>query len=272
MRNVFARMLQAALLLAVGSGAWCQLRAQSLSADQLNKIAFEQKLGAQVSGGLVFRDEAGREVKLAEFFGRKPVVLVLGYYECPMLCTLALNGLIECLADLKWNVGEQFEVVNVSIDPRETPKQAAAKKSVYLRRYGRPGAEAGWHFLTGGAAAIETLTEEVGFAYAYDTVAKQFAHPAGLVVLTPQGRVAKYLFGVQFTPNDLLGALKDASGNRIGSRLERLAVLCFSYSPIQGKYGVAIMLGVRVMGVATLAGLVWMLVALRRREKTSATV
>ena len=244
--------------------------AQSLTATTLGRITFEQKLDAQVSLGLQFRDEQGREVKLAEYFGAKPVILVLGYYECPMLCTLALNGMVESLEDIKWTIGNQFDVINVSINPTERPALAAAKKKTYLRRYGRAGAAEGWHFLTGDQAAIERLADEVGFQYAYDPTVKQYAHPAGLVVLTPGGRVAKYLFGVKYSPNELFAALRDSTENKIGSRIQQLVLLCFHYNPIQGKYGAAIMLGVRILAVLTLTGLGWLFVSMLRREKRRA--
>ena len=241
--------------------------AQSLNPEKLSRIAFDQKLDAQVSLSLPFRDEAGRTVKLGDYFHTKPVILVLGYYECPMLCTLTLNGMVESLEDIKWNIGNQFDVVNVSINPRETPALAAAKKKSYLRRYGRAGAEQGWHFLTGDQPAITALTDEVGFHYAYDPTVKQYAHPSGLIILTPRGRVAKYLFGVKFAPEDLYTALSSASGNQIGTRIQQLVLLCFHYSPIKGKYGQAIMVGVRILGAATLIGLVWLIAYLLRLER-----
>lgn len=233
------------------------LHGQSLTASNLTRIDFEQKLGAQVSLDLPFRDEQGRSVRLGSYFG-KPVILVLGYYECPMLCSITINGMIESLEDMKWAIGDEFNVVNVSINPLETPKLAAAKKANYLKRYGRAGAGEGWSFLTGDEPAIRKLAGEVGFHYAYDPTIKQYAHPAGLVVLTPQGRVSKYLFGVTFSPNQVFAALKTASGNQAGSRVEQLVYLCFCYSPIHGKYGPAIMLAARVLGVATLLGLGWL--------------
>jgi protein SCO1/2 len=240
---------------------------QSLTPASLSRVDFEQKLDAQVSLSLPFRDETGRDVKLGNYFGAKPVILVLGYFECPMLCTLTLNGMVESLEDIKWNIGNQFDVACVSINPRETPVLAAAKKKTYLRRYGRAGAEQGWHFLTGDQASTAALAAEVGFHYAYDPVVKQYAHPAGLIILTPQGRVAKYLFGVTFTPDDLYSALNSASGNHIGTRIEQFVLLCFHYSPIQGKYGPAIMVGVRSLGAVTLAAVLWLLVSQWRQSR-----
>ena len=248
----------------------CQLTApaQSLTPADLKPIVFEQKLNSAVRLSLPFRDEAGRPVALSNYFGAKPVILVLGYYGCPMLCTLTLNGMIESLQDMKWSIGREFEVVSVSIDPQEHSTLAAAKKKTYLKRYGRNGGDAGWHFLTGDKAAIAELADAVGFRYAYDPVVRQYAHPAGLVILTPQGRVSKYLFGVKFAPQEILAGLKGASQNSIGSRIQQLVLLCFHYSPIQGKYGPAIMTTLRVLGAATLVGLVWLWVRLVRARPT----
>ncbi|HWD90919.1 MAG TPA: SCO family protein [Verrucomicrobiae bacterium] len=247
--------------LAISSGG------QTLTDDQLSRISFDQKLGAQVSLDLPFRDENGKNVTLRDYFGRKPVVFVLGYYECPMLCTLTFNGMVEAMNDMKWSIGDQFNVVHVSINPNETPQLAAAKKATYVRRYGRPGAEAGWHFLTGEEPAIRKLADEVGFHYAYDPAVKQYAHPSGLIVLTPEGKTAKYFFGVKFAPAEVYAALQGASENKVGSPIERLVLLCFHYSPIHGKYGALIMDVIRILGAVTLAGMVWFGVAMVRRER-----
>jgi protein SCO1/2 len=226
-------------------------RAAIVSEATLRTIRFDQKIGSQVSPDLTFRDESGAAVKLGDYLGRKPVILVPGYYGCPMLCTLVLNGLIETLQDIRMNVGDQFEVVNFSIDPDETSALAAAKKRSYLRSYGRPGAEAGWHFLTGDEASIEKLTDEIGFRYVYDSTVKQYAHPSGFVVLTPRGKVARYFFGVDFSAKELDSALAASSANRTGSPIRQLFLLCFHYSPLTGKYGPLIMNIVRLCGVAT---------------------
>lgn len=247
-------------------GALLSVKAQSLTETNLSRITFDQNLRAQVSLDLSFRDESGRAVRLGEYFGKKPVVLVLGYYGCPMLCTLTLNGMIEAMGEMKWRIGDQFEVINVSIDPTEESTLAAAKKRTYLKRYGRAGAEAGWHFLTGEAAASKRLADEVGFHYAYDSSVKQYAHPSGLVILTPDGKVSKYLFGVTFSPTELFAAIEGASARKVGSPIQRLVLLCFHYSPIQGKYGAAILLAVRILAASTMAGAIWLFIALRRRE------
>ena len=242
--------------------------AQTLSDDALAQIRFEQKLNAQVSLNLPFRDEDGQPARLSQYFGHKPVLLVLGYYECPMLCTLVLNGMVESAADMKWSIGREFEVVNVSINPHETPALAAAKKRTYVKRYGRSGAAQGWHFLTGEEGALRQLADEVGFRYAYDPTSKQYAHPSGLVVLTPQGKISGYLFGVTFAPKDLYGALRTAAGNEVGSPIQQLILLCFHYNPITGKYSGTIIVILRVLGVATILGFLGLIGVLLRRGPT----
>ncbi len=241
--------------------------AQSLTEIQLLNIRFDQKLGSQVSLDLHFRDENGKVVALGDYFGKKPVVLVLGYYGCPMLCTLTYNGMVEGMNDMKWSIGDQFNVVNVSINPKETPELAAAKRKNYLKQYGRPEAADGWHFLTGDDPQIRQLADEVGFRYAYDSSVQQYAHPSGLVILTPDGKVSKYFFGMKFLPPELYAALQDASRHNVGSPIERLVMLCFHYSPIKGKYGPLIMAIIHILGAATLAGMAWMFGAMIRRER-----
>jgi protein SCO1/2 len=241
--------------------------ASSLPESALNTIRFEQKLNSQVSLDLPFLDEQGNPVTLRRYVGQRPVILVLGYYRCPMLCTLVLNGMVECLLDLKLAVGREFEVVNVSIDPNEKPELAAAKKRTYLKRYGRLGADQGWHFLTGEKPAIERLAAEVGFNYAYDATIRQYAHPSGLIILTPQGKVARYLFGVNFSPKELDAALREASANQIGSPIRQLILLCFHYHPWVGRYGGLVMAVVRLAGVATLLGLGGIIVLATRHSQ-----
>jgi protein SCO1/2 len=189
-----------------------------------------------------------------------------------MLCTLVLNGMVESLQDLKLDMGKQFTVVNVSIDPHETPELAAAKKKTCLKRYGRKGAAAGWHFLTGAEPAVKQLADEVGFRYAYDPSIKQYAHPSGIIILTPEGKVARYFFGINYSPKELAAALKQARTNQTGSPIEQLILLCFHYSPVTGKYGNLIMTIVRGCGVATLVGLAGAIVLVsRRRQKINPT-
>lgn len=230
-------------------------RAGQLPDSTLREIRFDQKIGAQVPFDVGFRDENGGAVRLGDYFGKKPVVLVLGYYRCPMLCTLVSNGLIESIQDLKADVGSQFDVLDVSISPTEKPEDAAAKKREDLRHYGRHGAENGWHFLTGDEAAIRRLTEAVGFRFAYDSTVKQYAHPSGFIVLTPQGKVSRYFFGVDFKARELSQALRAASTEKTGSPIRQLFLLCFHYSPIGSKYGALILNSVRGIGILTLLAL-----------------
>jgi len=241
--------------------------AQGLSDNTLSQIRFDQKLNTQVTSSLSFQDEDGKPVQMGQYFGQKPIVLVLGYYECPMLCTLVLNGMVESAADMKWSIGQDYDVVNVSISPDETPALAAAKKRSYLKRYGRQTAAAGWHFLTGNEASIRQLADEVGFRYAYDPASKQYAHPSGLVVLTPDGKVSRYLFGVTYSPKDLYGALRDASSNKVGSPIQQLILLCFHYNPITGKYSGIIVVLLRVLAAVTMLGLLSLIVVLVRRGR-----
>ncbi len=221
----------------------------SLSDEQLLQIKFDQKLNSQVSPDLLFRDETGKQIRLGDYFGKRPSVLILGYFGCPMLCTLVLNGAVSSFQDLKWTAGENFDVIYVSIDPNETPQLAAEKKKAYVRSYGRGKAD-GWHFLTGDKNAIQKLADEVGFHFAWDPAIKQFAHPSGLVILTPDGKVSHYIFGVTYSAEDLNSALRDAGANKTGSPVEQFILLCFHYSPLTGKYGNLIMIAVRVSGIA----------------------
>ena len=244
------------LCLALGFGA----RADRLPAAEVAKIDFEQKVNKSISLDLQFTDEAGQRVKLGNYFGRKPVIIVPGYYECPMLCTLVLNGFVEALQDLKSTAGNEFEIVCFSIDPSETPSLAATKKQTYLKRYSRPGAGGGWHFLTGAEPEIKRLAAQLGFAYAYDSASKQFAHPSGFVVLTPRGKIARYFFGVTYSPTELRNSLMDAASEKSASPIQQFLLLCFHYSPITGKYGPLIMQVVRVSGVVTLLALVLLIV------------
>lgn len=238
-----------------GSGAVGRPEVKSPEVGLLRQVAFEQNLNAQLPLDTVLKDESGREVTIGSFFGKKPVVLLFVYFECPMLCTLELNGLIRNLRALSLSAGKEFEIVTVSIDPAETPALARAKKKGYVARYNRPGAEAGWHFLTGAESSIKRLTDTVGFKYAYDAKSKQYAHPAGLVVVTPQGRLARYIYGVDFPANNLRWSLVEASGGKIGAPIDRVLLMCFHYDPSTGRYSFAVMAAVRLLGIATVAGL-----------------
>jgi protein SCO1/2 len=233
----------------------------------LQEVGFDQHLGESVPLDLAFTDETGTSVRLSDYFGKRPVVLSLVYYKCPMLCTISLNGLAGALEVLSFVPGQEFEVVTVSFDPSETPQLAAAKKSAYMARYRRPAAHAGWHFLTGPRESIAALTRAVGFRYVWDEATKQFAHPAGVLVLTPEGKISHYLFGVEYAPKDLRLALVEAAGGKIGNVADQLLLYCYRYDPQTGSYSARILNLVRVAGALTVVGLgAFILTASRRRR------
>jgi protein SCO1 len=217
----------------------------------LKHVGIEQHLNQQIPPNLPFRDETGKPVELADYFGRKPLILNLVYYQCPMLCGEVLSGLESALRILKFDVGREFDVLTVSFDPKETPEMAAAKKAELLKRYGRSGAAAGWHFLTGTQAAIDALTQSAGFQYEYDPQTRQFAHATAILVLTPQGRIAQYYYGVEFAPRDLRLGLVQASENKIGSVADQVLLYCYHYDPDQGKYGAVISRILKLAAAAT---------------------
>jgi protein SCO1 len=223
-------------------------------------------LNAQVPLDLVFRDETGKGVQLGDYFGTKPVILDLAYYECPMLCPMVLDGLLSSLQGLPFNVGDQFNVLTVSFNPKDNVELAAAKKAAYVQRYSRPGATEGWHFLTGEHDAIQRLTQAVGFRYAYDAGQAQYAHATGIIVLTPQGQIARYFYGIEYAPGDLRLSLVEASANKIGSPLDQLLLFCYHYDPVTGKYGAAVVNIMQLTGLATVLALGVFIVLMFRRE------
>lgn len=233
----------------------------------LRKIHIDQKLNGQVPLDLPFVDETGRDVRLGDYFGKRPVILALVYYECPMLCTQVLNGLVTALGVLNFEPGREFDVVAVSFNPKEGPGLASQKKAAYLERYGRPQTAGGWHFLTGQEASIKALTDAVGFRYEYDDRIKQFAHGAAIEVLTPQGRISKYFYGIEYSARDIRLGLIEASDERIGTPIDDVLLFCYHYDPATGQYGAAVLRMVRVGGIATvLAFLSFLVVALRRER------
>jgi protein SCO1 len=232
----------------------------------LREVGFDQNLESQLPLDLSFNDEDGRSVRLGAYFGRKPVVLAFVYYDCPMLCTLVLNALASSLDVLSLEPGRDFEIVTISIDPREQPSLAAAKKAAYLQRYRRPGADAAWHFLTGDQAAIDKAARAAGFRYVWDERLKQFAHPTGVIVLTPDGRVARYLFGIEYGPRDLRFAIVDASAGKVGTKIDAVLLYCYHYDPMTGRYGLVIMRAMRVAGAATVLALAGFVGVMLRRE------
>jgi protein SCO1/2 len=233
----------------------------------LREVGFDQNLDRALPLDVPFSDEEGRTVRLAEFFGRQPVVLAFVYYDCPLLCTQVLNALAGAVDVLSLRAGKDFQLVTISFDPREKPPLAAAKKAAFLQRYKRPGAQAGSHFLTGAPDAIATATKAAGFRYVWDERLKQFAHPTGIIVLTPDGRVARYLFGIDYGPRDLRLAIVEASAGTIGSPADSFLLYCYHYDPMTGRYGLIIMRLIRLAAVATLLALGLFVAAMLRHER-----
>jgi protein SCO1/2 len=231
----------------------------------LDNVTIEQRLNEQIPLDLEFTDEGGARVKLSRYFGDKPVVLALVYYNCPQVCNQILNGLVSSLRQVKFDAGKDFEVLAVSFDARETPELAREKKAGYMHWYKREGGAAGWHFLTGEQQAIDALTEAVGFKYSYDPATDQFAHASGIMLLTPEGKLSRYFYGVEYAIKDVQLGLVEASNNRIGSVVDQLLLYCFHYDPASGKYGFLVINLIRLGGALTIIGLAVMLFVLRRR-------
>ena len=235
----------------------------------LREVGFDQRLGAALPLDATFVDDAGQTVRLGDYFGTKPLLLSLVYYECPMLCNMVLNGVVRSLRVLKFDAGNEFEILTLSFDPEETAELAAAKKKSYVESYGRDGAAAAWHFLTGDAAAIRAVCDSVGFRYTYDAETGEYAHASGIVVLTPDGHISRYFYGVEYAPKDLRLGLIEAADNKIGNVIDQAFLYCFRYDPEAGTYSAVVMNILRVAASVTVvlvAGLVWIL---RRREPKS---
>jgi protein SCO1/2 len=233
----------------------------------LREIGFDQNIDQHVPLDVPFRDESGRTVRLGDYFGKRPVVMVFAYYDCPMLCTQVINGLSTALNVLSLEPHQDFEIVTVSFNPKDTPTTATAKKTIYLERYKRAGAAAGWHFLSGDQSSIDRLTKAAGYRYAWDEATKQFAHPTGVIVLTPEGRLARYLFGIEYGPRDLRLALVEASAGKVGTPVDALLLYCYHYDPMTGRYGLVIMRAMRIAGAATVFALAGFIFIMLRTEK-----
>jgi protein SCO1/2 len=264
-----------ALMLMALSGP---VRAQGLAPDDagdpaktkpglLSQVGIDQHLNQQIPLHLVFNDESGREVQLGEFFGKRPVILAMVYYECPMLCTQVLNGLVSALGVINFDVGREFDVVAVSINPKEMPALAAQKKQVYVDRYKRPQSTAGWHFLTGKEENIKQLAAAVGFRYAFDPAIQQYAHGAGVELLTSKGVISKYFYGIEFSARDIRFGVIEASDQRIGTPIDDVLLLCYHYDPSTGKYGAIALDAIRIGAVATMLGLGTFLFVSLRKER-----
>ena len=231
----------------------------------LKNVGIEQHLNGQVPPDLVFRDETGKQVRLADYFGKKPLILDLAYYRCPMLCNEVLAGLQGSLKTLSFDVGKEFDVLTVSFDPKDTPEVATAKKADILKRYKRPGAADGWHFLTGSQESIDALTKAVGFQYEYDPKTEQFAHTTAIMILTPEGKIAQYYYGVEFAPKDIRLGLIQASQNKIGTLADQILLYCYHYDPHAGKYSAIISRIIQLAGGVTILSLGTVLLVLFRR-------
>jgi protein SCO1 len=228
---------------------WMVGRVVALSSSDLSSVRFEQHSGQQISRDVGFQDEAGQAITLGELLGKRPAILLLGYYRCPMLCSMVDDGLINALQNLRANVGTDLDVIEVSIDPSESVRAAAEKKALHLRLYGRSGAGGGWHCLVGDEKSISQLADEVGYRYAYDPQSNQYAHPSGVIILTSEGRISRYVFGVTFNSSELRDALIAAKEGKSETVLSRIVLLCYHYNPITGKYGATILSILRVASV-----------------------
>jgi protein SCO1/2 len=224
-------------------------------------------LNAQVPLDLTFRDETGRPVRLGDYFGKKPIVLTLVYFECPMLCTQVLNGAVAAMKMLSFTIGDEYDVITVSFNPKETPALALSKKTTYVAKYGRPPAASGWHFLTGDEPSIEALAGAVGFRYTFDPTTQQYVHASAIMVLTPQGRVSKYFYGIDYPPKDLRLGLIEASSGKIGTPVDQLLLYCYHYDPHTGKYSMMVLNVLRLAGVATVVLIGGFITMMWRRER-----
>lgn len=238
--------------------------------EALQKIGIDQKLGDQLPLDTVLKDEDGKDVRLGDYFEHgRPVILALVYYECPMLCNEVLNGLTGSLKGISLDAGKDFDVVAISFDARENdkPDLAKNKKANYLERYGRPGSENGWHFLTGTQDSIDRVTKAAGFNYAWDDKTQQFAHAGGIMITTPGGKLSRYFYGIDYAPKDVKFGLMDSAESKIGNPAEKLLLYCYHYDPASGKYGLAILNVIRLGGIATLLVMGMMFIVFWRRNK-----
>ncbi|GAC1507318.1 MAG: SCO family protein [Terriglobales bacterium] len=277
-KSRFSTPIAASLVLMVSIGAFGQGMTRAIMSPPANvrppglkNVGIEQHLDEQVPPDLAFRDETGKPVRLGDFFGRKPMILNLVYYKCPMLCGEVLSGLVSSMKILKFDAGKEYDVLTVSFDPKETPEIAASTKAEYLKRYGRAGAADGWHFLTGTQESIDALTKVAGFQYQYDPSTKQFAHATAIMVLTPEGKIAQYYYGVEYAPKDLRLGLIQASQNKIGTVVDQVLLYCYHYDPATGKYGAVITRILQLSGLATILILGVFMTVLFRRGSASQT-
>jgi protein SCO1/2 len=233
----------------------------------LREVSIAQRLNEPIPPEIIFRDENGQTVHLGDYFGTKPIVLSLVYFDCPALCTEVLNGELRTMKAISLDLGKDFDAITVSFEPKDTPELAKAKRDVYAGQYGRPGARENWHFLTGDQPSIDALTQAVGFHYAYDSASRQYAHAAAILVLTPHGRIARYFYGVQYPGRDVRLGLVEASEGKIGTPTDHALLYCYQYDPATGKYGLMVMNVVRAAGVLTVLVLGIFMFVMFRRER-----
>ena len=239
---------------------------RALTPGDLSRVTFEQHPGVQISSDLIFRDQNNQLFRFGDHFGKQPTILVLGYYRCPMLCSMINDGLIHALQELPLNAGSDFQVIDVSVDPAETATAAAQKKSEYLRQYGRRGAADGWHFLIGDERSVAQLANQAGFHYVYDPQTRQYAHPSGVIVLTPKGKISRYVFGVRLNAKELRDALVAAKEEKSSSIISQVFLLCYHYNPITGRYGGLVLAILRVASLGFLAAIAWWVFSMARRS------
>lgn len=279
--NTIRKLAAAATLAATLSlTAWAQVPAPNAAAEGgatnqkisiFDQVGIEQKLNSQVPLDLTFTDETGQPVQLGKYFGSKPVILTLVYYQCPMLCSQVLNGMTGALNGItRFNIGRDFDIVTVSFDPRDKSDDALATKKRMLSRYRRPGSAEGWHFLTGKEDQIKALASRVGFRYAWDPVIQQFAHASSIMLLTPQGKVAQYYFGIEYAPRDIQLGLVEASQGKIGNVVDQFILYCYHYDPARGKYGAIVLNIMRVSALATVLVLGGFVMVMFRRDSLAA--
>lgn len=265
--SAVTRRAAPALLAAALAAAAPALLAQPMVPSPAREVGFEQKMGAKVPAQAAFVDEDGKSVTLGDYLGKRPVILSLAYYECPMLCGLALEGLARSLKGFNLEPGRDFDVVTISFNPAEKPELARGKKANLVDFYGRPGAEGAWHFLTGTQAEIDEVTRAVGFNYRWDEAQKQYAHATGIVVLTPEGVVSRYFFGIEYAPKELRLGLSEASKGKVGGLTAQLLLLCYQYNPATGKYTATTMTVLRIAAAATVLSVAAFILVMLRREK-----
>jgi len=265
-----SRRFHMAMLLALFAIAGASVHAQQITTPAiLDKVGITQNLNAQIPPDLAFRDETGKSVRIGDFFGQKPIVLSLVYFDCPALCTEVLNGELRTMKAISLDLGKDFDAVTVSFEPKDTPALAKAKRDVYIGQYGRAGAADHWHFLTGDQQSIDALTNAVGFRYAYDSSIRQYAHAAAILVLTPDGRIDRYFYGVIYPARDVRLGLVEASQGKIGTLTDHALLYCYQYDPMTGKYGMVVMNVLRAAGGLTvlILGIFMTMMFLRERKR-----